>query len=547
MTPLLSIENLAVEYRTRDGWVPAVRDLSFAVQEGDRVGLVGESGSGKSTVAMAVMHYLGRTGRMSSGTISYRGNAIQDIGERALQGVRGGEIAMVYQEPAGALNPSMTIGRQLIEVPITHMPDITYEAADAKVREMLVRLELPDVDRVLTSYAHQLSGGQLQRIVIGMALLGEPSLLILDEPTTALDAVTEAAIAELVARICADSGISILLISHNIPLVAHLCDRLCVMQDGRLVEQGPSRDLLDAPKDDYTRALLDGLSRRLRGRTASEERGGSTPVLAVEGLGKRYAVKGRWGQARGAVDANVDISVSVQPGETLAIVGESGSGKSTLGRIVAGLETASDGRVLVKDDDLASVPVRRRTVAQCRSVQMVFQDPDASLNPRLTVGRQLARAIRKLDTATSGLRIEERLVRLLEAVELPAEFAARYPRQLSGGQKQRVAIARAFAGQPDLVVADEPVAALDLSIQATVLDLLKSLQREHGTALLLITHDLSLVRGFADRVAVMQHGRIVEQGAVADLFAPPHNAYTATLIEAARTFERDLPDRLTAG
>ncbi len=611
--PLLEIRDLSVSYFTRAGEVPAVKDFSLTIHKGEGIGLVGESGCGKSTVAMAIMRYLGRNGRIVGGDIRFKGRSLLDLSGDELRGLRGGEIAMVYQEPMAALNPSITIGRQLTEVPIHH-DNVGREEAIARAHRVLEDVRLPDPERVLAAYPHQLSGGQQQRVVIAMALLAQPSLLLLDEPTTALDVTIEAGIVELIRDISSRLGTSMLYISHNLGLILETCSRVNVMYSGEIVEEGGVGDVFQKPNHPYTQGLFrciplpgtDKTTRPLqpiRGQlplphelpqgcnfgprcdhfasgscgvgeipleaiqhgdagmravrcarwrdidwAAAPPAPASIPspaaaapgeaVLEVENMRKYYPMRDR---SVGAllsragtryVKANESLSFTARRGETLAIVGESGCGKSTFAKVVMGLETASEGSVRFNGNDVASRPVQRRSRRQIASLQMVFQDPNDTLNPSHSIGRQIARVVRRFGRETDSRAVAERVGNLLDLVKLPRDMAHRKPRQLSGGQKQRVGIARAFAGRPAMVVADEPISALDVSVQAAVTQLLMDIQREHGTTLLFISHDLGVVRYLADRVVVMYLGSIMETGTTDEVFSPPYHPYTEALLSA---------------
>jgi peptide/nickel transport system ATP-binding protein len=605
-TPVLAIENLGVSYFTRDGEIPAVVDVSLHLQQGECLGLVGESGCGKTTVALAIMRYLGPNGRMVSGRITFKGRDLGTLSQKQLRQVRGAHIAMVYQEPLAALNPSLSIGTQLSEVSRYHQHTTKLEAIDA-VRQILHEVRLSDVEQVMAAYAHQLSGGQLQRVVIAMALLAQPELLLLDEPTTALDVTIAAGIVELIGALRRKFGTSMLFISHNLGLIAEVCDRLGVMYAGQIVEAGTVRQVFKAMRHPYTRGLLSAMpllsadkhTRPLRAipgqpplhwrprgctfaprcdhyrsrlcdteplpllesatapathlvrcvrwqeitretatadatpRTAREA---GPEVLRVEALRKYYALRNQSlkallrGQTVRYARANESISFRAHAQETVAIVGESGCGKSTIARVLMGLETASAGRMLFHGEDLARLPVHKRTLAQHRALQMVFQHPHDTLNPSLTIGAQIARGLKQGGLTNSV--IHERVMQLLDRVQLPRTVANLRPHQLSGGQKQRVGIARAFAGHPSLVVADEPVSGLDVSVQAAVIGLLLDLQQADHTTLIFISHDLSLVRYLADRVVVLYLGQVMEQGRTHEVFAPPYHPYTQALLSA---------------
>ncbi len=602
--PLLEIENLSISFLTRSLAIPAVMDFSCTVMSGEAMGLVGESGCGKSTVALAVMRDLGRAGQITGGSIRFKGRDLATMSEAELRDLRGREIAMIYQEPMASLNPAMRIGAQLAEVPMLHRAMPRREAWEL-ARNIVADVRLPDPDRILHSYPHQLSGGQQQRIVIAMALMARPALLILDEPTTALDVTVEAGIVDLVRELGAKYGTSMLFISHNLGLVLDVCDRICVMYSGEAVETGPIGEVFTRMRHPYTRALFNSIplpgadknSRPLiaipgnfplpherppgcnfgprcrhfvKGRCDAhdiamedlpggdghrtrclrwqeidwaapppappvrERRPPGPVVLRMEDLRKYYEVAtGAFGGGlKKVVKANETLSFEAREGETLAIVGESGCGKSTFAKVLMGLESATSGRITLFDEDVQSTPIEKRGTDTVSRLQMVFQNPFDTLNPSMTVGRQIIRALEIFGQGDSDAARKARMLELLDLVRLPRAFANRMPRQLSGGQKQRVGIARAFAGGARVVVADEPVSALDVSVQAAITDLLMDIQRQHGTTLLFISHDLSIVRYLSDRVMVMYLGHVVETGTTEQVFAPPYHPYTEALLSA---------------
>ncbi|MGR3794671.1 dipeptide ABC transporter ATP-binding protein [Vannielia sp. SX4] len=603
--PILEIDKLSISFFTRLREIPAVMDFSAKVMPGEALGLVGESGCGKSTVALGVMQDLGVNGRVVGGSIKFKGRDLGQMSLEELRDIRGKEIAMIYQEPMASLNPAMKIGKQLMEVPMIH-EGIGEKEAWARALEVVTDVKLPDPERMLKSYPHQLSGGQQQRIVIAMALMSKPSLLILDEPTTALDVTVEAAVVELVKDLGKKYGTSMLFISHNLGLVLETCDRLCVMYSGEAVERGSIEDVFDEMQHPYTQALfrsipLPGADKNARplvaipgnfplpherphgcnfgprcdyfeaGRCDADaipmfdvpgndrhatrclkfqEIDWSAPivtetthkkaepgdvVLKMDNLKKYYEVASNalfgGGDTR-VVKANETLSFEARESETLAIVGESGCGKSTFAKVLMGLETATEGQILLFNQDIQDTPIEARNPDTVSSVQMVFQNPFDTLNPSMTVGRQIIRALEIFRIGKNDREREQRMLELLDLVKLPRAFAERMPRQLSGGQKQRVGIARAFAGGAKIVVADEPVSALDVSVQAAVTDLLMEIQREEKTTLLFISHDLSIVRYLSDRVMVMYLGHVVEIGDTEQVFAPPYHPYTEALLSA---------------
>ncbi|WP_112309484.1 dipeptide ABC transporter ATP-binding protein [Pseudogemmobacter bohemicus] len=602
--PILEIENLSITFFTRLRQIPAVMDFSCKVMAGEAMGLVGESGCGKSTVALAVMRDLGKNGKITGGRILFKGQDLTSMSDEELRRIRGSEIAMIYQEPMASLNPAMKIGAQLAEVPMIHR-GMSRADAWALARQIVADVRLPDPDRMLNSYPHQLSGGQQQRIVIAMALMAKPALLILDEPTTALDVTVEAGIVALVKELGEKYGTSMLFISHNLGLVLDVCDRLCVMYSGEAVETGNVAEVFTEMRHPYTQALfraipLPGADKNARplisipgnfplpherpngcnfgprcdyfqpgccdaGEIAMEPVPGSDRhatrclkwqeidwlappkaahareklppgeiVLKMDDLRKYYQVSsGAFGGGMTkVVKANETLSFEARKGETLAIVGESGCGKSTFAKVLMGLETATSGKIMLFDENVQSTPIQKRGADTVSKLQMVFQNPFDTLNPSMTVGRQIIRALEVFQFGKSDAERHARMLELLDLVKLPRAFAERMPRQLSGGQKQRVGIARAFAGGAKVVVADEPVSALDVSVQAAVTDLLMDIQRENGTTLLFISHDLSIVRYLSDRVMVMYLGHVVEMGTTAQVFAPPYHPYTEALLSA---------------
>ena len=602
--PILEIDNLSISFFTRAGEIPAVMDFSTTVMPGEAVGLVGESGCGKSTVALGVMQDLGVNGKIVSGTVKFKGRDLASFSSNELRALRGSEIAMIYQEPMASLNPAMKIGKQLMEVPMIHASTKAEDAYKLAL-EVVTDVKMPDPKRILESYPHQLSGGQQQRIVIAMALMSKPSLLILDEPTTALDVTVEAGIVDLVRGLGEKYGTSMLFISHNLGLILDTCDRLCVMYSGEAVETGNIADVFNKMQHPYTQALFRSIplpgtdknaaplvaipgnfplpherplgcnfgprcdyfeegrcnnsmiameditgngheSRCLRVKeidwnakiAKTNDTNKTKPgkvVLKVETLKKYYEVAANalfgGGDVR-VVKANETISFEARESETLAIVGESGCGKSTLAKVLMGLETATDGNVALNKLAIEGTPIQERKTETVSSIQMVFQNPFDTLNPSMTVGSQIIRALEIFKIGDDSSARKQRMLELLDLVKLPRAFADRMPRQLSGGQKQRVGIARAFAGNAQVVVADEPVSALDVSVQAAVTDLLMEIQRDNKTTLLFISHDLSIVRYLSDRVMVMYLGHVVEMGTTEEVFSPPYHPYTEALLSA---------------
>ena len=619
-TPVLVCKDLCISYYTRAGEIPAVVDFSLTVLPGETIGIVGESGCGKSTVAMAVMQYMGANGGIKSGSITFKGRDLTQLPEDELRRIRGSEIAMIYQEPFASLNPSLKISTQLMEVPLAH-ETISKEEARQRSVEMLAAVKLPDPERVMDAYPHQLSGGQQQRVVIAMGLLSNPSLLLLDEPTTALDVTVEAGIVKLVADISQQFGTSQIYISHNLGLILETCDRVFVMYSGEVVEEGTIDSLFTWPRHPYTHGLFaciplptadknaaplkpirgqlplpfdrppgcyyhprcdyykpglcdqdhfkmehvegsaaDHRVRCLRWREIDHLEGApeveakepmelGERVLNVDGLKKYYEVRDSslkalvTGKRTRYVKANEELNFTANEGETVAIVGESGCGKSTFAKVLMGLETSTEGEIRHHGKDISDTAVRDRSDKQISSLQMVFQNPFDTLNPSHSIGAQISRVIRKFGGITDKRKVFERVMKLLDTVKLPRDFYFRKPRQLSGGQKQRIGIARAFAGNPSMVIADEPVSALDVSVAAAVTELLMDIQREHKTTLLFISHDLSVVRYLSDRIVVMYLGHILERGSTEEVFSPPYHPYTEALLSAVPIADPEVKKR----
>ncbi|MBM4422331.1 MAG: ABC transporter ATP-binding protein [Chloroflexi bacterium] len=610
-SPVVRVENLSIAYETRGGDVNAVRDVSFEIYRGETLGVVGESGCGKSTLAYGMVNYLGRNGKIAKGDIYFQGQSLVGKAEEELRRLRGDQISMVYQDPMTSLNPVLRIGEQMTEVLTVHR-GVSEGEARKRCIDMLKRVYMPDPEKVMERYPHQISGGQQQRVVIAMALLNDPALLVMDEPTTALDVTVEAAALDLVADLRRDFDTAILFISHNLGVIARVANRVAVMYAGEVIELAPVAEIFANPRHPYTQGLIRCLPKLGRSKSSSalfpirgrvpppnhlppgcvfeprcdyareacrRERPGlrsladthftrclfseeidpavwapspelqsairSQPSTASEtsndilnvselktyyrhpdssplsmiGLGKKEFVK--------AVDG---VDFVVPKGKTLGVVGESGCGKSTLIKTIIGLEEMSGGKAQFMGFDI-NRKVNQRDLSLIRELQMVFQNPDATMNPSYTVGQQLERPLRRFRIVPAD-KIHDEAVRILQSVKLDEHYYDRFPRQLSGGEKQRVGIARAFAGHPDLVLCDEPVSALDVSVQAAVLNLLLEIQREHNTTMIFISHDLSVVRFISDFVAVMYLGQVVEIGPAEAIYAPPYHPYTESLLAA---------------
>lgn len=607
--PVLKIEDLAVAYKVRGGEIEAVQNVSFEIHRGESHGIVGESGCGKSTVAWAIVNFLGENGYVKRGSIKFQGQDLVEKSGEELRKLRGDQIAMVYQDPMQALNPSMKLGDQLKEVLKVHR-GLSDEEAHQRSVDMLGRVYMPDPENVMERYPHQISGGQQQRVVIAMALLNNPALLIMDEPTTALDVTVEAAVLDLISELRRDFDTAIMYITHNMGVVARVTSTVGVMYAGEMVERGPVQEIFARPQHPYTQGLLRAIPRLgtekstsvlypIRGRVPPPDQRPSgcifsprcdyvrercrverpllrqiqgtnmqvrchfseeidpaqwrpsedielpvpqeagkagEPILELQGLRKYYEVRGNTlkdvlglGQKR-YVKAVEDATFSVPKGKTLGIVGESGCGKSTLIKTIVGLESATDGKGRYLGFDITQ-NISKRDLGLIKELQMVFQNPDSTMNPSYPVGVQIERPLRRFKTVPKD-QVRAEVVRLLNAMRLSEAYYDRLPRQLSGGEKQRVGIARALASHPDLVLCDEPVSALDVSVQAAILNLLIDLQQEFNTTLLFIAHDLSVVRFFSDYVAVMYLGQVMDIGPAEAIYLPPYHPYTEALLSA---------------
>ncbi|WP_375574836.1 dipeptide ABC transporter ATP-binding protein [Paracidovorax oryzae] len=516
---VLSVRGLGIALPDAADRSHAVRDLSFELRRGQTLCLVGESGSGKSMTALALMGLLGPALRVETGQALFEGQNLLALPERARRRLSGRRIAMIFQEPMASLNPAQRIETQVAEVFRLHT-DLPRAEVRARVLRLLDDVGLPDPERLARAYPHQLSGGQCQRVAIAMAIALEPAVLIADEPTTALDVGNQRQVLELIAGLQRRLGTAVLFITHDLGVVGQIADEVVVMQHGLAVESGPVAELLDRPRHDYTRRLI-GAMPTLTPRTARPNT--RTWVLEARGLGKRYASGAR------TVVALDDVKLSLRRGETVAVVGESGSGKSSLARAVVGLMPLDKGTVRVSGEAFSGVDARRLRGLRKR-VQIVFQDPYSALDPRQTVGDAIAEGA--IIHGMPPAEARQRAAGWLEAVGLSAQAAQRYPHEFSGGQRQRVCIARALAVEPELLIADESVAALDVSIQQQVLALLAELQASLSFGLLFITHDLRVASGIADRIAVMHQGRIVETAPPDLLFSSPRHAYTRQLLTA---------------
>ncbi|UVK41444.1 ABC transporter ATP-binding protein [Mesorhizobium sp. AR10] len=532
--PVLDITSLCVSVRGEDGEREVVSDLSLTLERGETLCIAGESGSGKSMTALAIMQLLPQpAGRISSGKIRLGETDLATLNERQMQRIRGDRIAMIFQEPMTSLNPVLSIGRQLTESIEAHT-GLSRAEARRRAIEALKAVRISEAESRLKQFPHELSGGMRQRVMIAMALALEPDVLIADEPTTALDVTVQGEVLELLRDLQREHGTSVILITHDMGVVAEMADRVIIMRHGRMVEQGTAADIFARPQADYTRELLAAVPRigtgigRQKSRDVEAAKPGN--VAVVNDLHVRFDLRGGFfGRVTRRVHAVEGVSFAIAPNETLALVGESGCGKSTTAKALAGL-VPYQGDIAIGGRNLSGLG-RDEHKAVRRDVQMIFQDPYASLDPRMRVGDLVAEPLLIHGIASKEER-RERVAALFERVGLSADQMELYPHEFSGGQRQRVCIARTLALRPKLIIADESVSALDVSVQARVLELLKELQREFGVAYLFISHDMAVVENISDRVAVMYLGQIVEMGTRDQVFSNPHHAYTKRLIEA---------------
>lgn len=525
---VIEAKDLGVDFWVDGEWVMAAEGLSYTVRAGEVLAIVGESGSGKSASSMSMLGLLPANGR-AKGSVLLGG--VETIGATPehLRSIRGRDIAVIFQEPMTAMNPVYTIGFQIVEALKVHFPRLSRDAAKARAIELLGLVEMPDPQKAFDSYPHQLSGGQRQRAMIAQSISCDPKVLIADEPTTALDVTIQAEILDLLRSLNDRLGTGIILITHDMGVVADMADHVLVMKSGHVVESGTAIDIFTKPKVAYTQELLAAVPHLGTGSATgkrADAHTGETPVLSLTNVDITYPKRGRVPAFKAAEDVSIDIF----PGEVLGLVGESGSGKTTIGRAVVGLIPVSAGQITVAGQDMVNVSDKNLRAVR-RNIGIVFQDPGSSLNPRWPIGESIGEPL-VLAGGYTKQQVTDRVTELLDMVELPTSYRNRYPHELSGGQRQRVGIARALALDPKILVADEPTSALDVSVQARVLALLTEIQKKQKFAILFISHDLAVVDLLSDRIAVMNHGKIVEQGSTDQILRNPQHPYTQRLIAA---------------
>jgi len=526
--PILEIRDLKVRLPGAGDRRYAAEGIDLTVGEREIVCIVGESGSGKSVTAGAVMGLLPKDVlQMESGQILLSGKDITHATLGELRALRGDRMAMIFQEPMTALNPLMKVGDQVAEIFQFHGPSLSARDSDKRVLDLLTDVRLPSPETLRHAYPHQLSGGQRQRVMIAMALAMEPALIIADEPTTALDVTSQAQVLRLLHGLRERHNTGILFITHDFDVVAEIADRVIVMQSGRIVESGAAAEVLARPRHPYTRKLLDAVP---KGHFGARETGmPRMPVLQVENLGMRFETSSMFRAKRRVVDALADVSLTLGEGETLGIVGESGSGKTTLGRCLAHFAHPTSGRIMMHGQDISKL-TRPQWRQWCKRIQMVFQDPYRSFNPRVTIGAALAEG--PMNYGATAAQVRERTLEMLDLVSMDASALERYPHEFSGGQRQRISIARALMMEPEILVADEAVSALDVSVQAQILDLLETVRERLGLSMIFITHDLRVAARLCHRIAVMQRGRLMEIGSAEEVFSRPRSDYTKELLAA---------------
>ncbi len=540
---ILDVKHLKVEFATDHGTVQAIRDVSFSIREGEILGIVGESGSGKSVTMYSIMGLLAQNGSISADDIVFDGESIARKNfsdnrsyEKKMRQIRGNTMAMIFQDPMTFLNPVLTVGKQIRETLLNHNPKMTKNEANERAIELMRQVGIPAPEKRIHQYPFEFSGGMRQRIVIAIALANKPKLIIADEPTTALDVTIQAQVLELIRKMSRQTGVAVIMITHDLGVVASLCDRINIMHDGHIVETGTDREIFYEPNHPYTKSLLNCIKTLQNEQSEAKNMQMNNVsdmcdvIVSVEHL-KTYFNAGKTWSRKQVVKAVDDVSFQIHRGETYGLVGESGCGKSTLGRTIVKINEPTDGKILVDGEDITYLSGQKLKKFR-KDIQLIFQDPYASLNPRMTVGEIIREPMAIHHIYQTRKEQDDRVIELLKIVGLKPDHVHRYPHEFSGGQRQRISIARTLALNPRFIVCDEPISALDVSIQAQIINLLKNIQKELGIAYLFIAHDLSMVKHISDRIGVMYLGHLVEEGDSAKLYANPMHPYTQALLSA---------------
>lgn len=538
---ILDVKHLKVEFATDHGTVQAIRDVSFSIREGEILGIVGESGSGKSVTMYSIMGLLAQNGSISADDIVFDGESIARKNfsdnrsyEKNMRQIRGNTMAMIFQDPMTFLNPVLTVGKQIRETLLNHNPNMTKNEANERAIELMRQVGISAPEKRIHQYPFEFSGGMRQRIVIAIALANKPKLIIADEPTTALDVTIQAQVLELIRKMSRQTGVAVIMITHDLGVVASLCDRINIMHDGHIVETGTDREIFYEPNHPYTKSLLNCIKTLQNEQSEAKNMQMNNVsdmcdvIVSVEHLKTYFNAGKTWGKKQ-VVKAVDDVSFQIHRGETYGLVGESGCGKSTLGRTIVKINEPTDGKILVDGEDITYLSGQKLKKFR-KDIQLIFQDPYASLNPRMTVGEIIREPMAIHHIYQTRKEQDDRVIELLKIVGLKPDHVHRYPHEFSGGQRQRISIARTLALNPRFIVCDEPISALDVSIQAQIINLLKNIQKELGIAYLFIAHDLSMVKHISDRIGVMYLGHLVEEGDSAKLYANPMHPYTQALL-----------------